>query len=248
MEEKRTCCTSSKQPHKSFPLSPARAKELRFPSGTLCMRCSSLSWGNGLGFYHHPSLASRGWTWIAAPTKPAGFLGLPLKGSDTGAALIGAQPIFCLVWGFSNIPFKTRNVLWKIWDFRKSLWPCHRLISLYTTSMTCSWLKVIQHINGNRAHKPLLPKTKHWSKKLSRYLLLQMIHFKLSKTLKFLGCFLASHCHYLVEVFQVHVAHTQVVADFLHEKKPNEHKVWNKIWQHWPRGRELVTAHALLAF
>lgn len=191
MEKKRTCCTSSKQPWNSFLLNPARPKELRFPSGTLCMRGSSLSWGNGLGFYHHPSLVSRGWTWIAAPTRPAAFLGLPFKGSDTEAALAGAQPILCQVSSFSNIPFKTRNVLWKILNFRKSLWPQHRLIFLYTISLICSWLKVIQHTNGNRdSSQTFAPRNKHWSKKPSWYLLLQMIHFKLPKRVKFLGCFL----------------------------------------------------------
>lgn len=70
------------------PLNPARPKELRFPSRTLCTRCSSLSWENSLGFYHHPSLASRGCTWIAIPTKPAVYLGLALKGSDTKQLLL----------------------------------------------------------------------------------------------------------------------------------------------------------------
>lgn len=93
--------------------------------------------------------------------KASSVPGLPLKDSDTEAALFGAQPIFCLVWGFLNIPFKTRNVLWKILDFRKSLWPCHRVISLYTTSMTCSWLQAIQHTNGNRdSSQTFAPKNK----------------------------------------------------------------------------------------
>lgn len=196
MEEKWTCCSSSKQSHNSFPLNPARPKELRLPSGTLCMGCSSLCWGNGLGFYHHSPLASRGWTWIVAPTKPAVCLGLALKGSETKAVLVGAQPTFCLVWGFSSIPFKTKNVLWKILNFRKSLWPCHRLISLYPTSLTYNWLKVIQHTNGNRdSSQTFAPRNKHWSKKFLFWkegskILLQMIHFKLPKTVKLLGCFL----------------------------------------------------------
>lgn len=78
--EKRTWCTSSKQPHNSFPLNPARPK-LRFPSGTLCTRCSSLSWGNGLGFYHHPSLCFKRMdldccSYKASSIPRAGFKGL----------------------------------------------------------------------------------------------------------------------------------------------------------------------------
>lgn len=230
MEEKWTCCTSSKQSHNSFPLNPARPKELRLPSGTLCMRCSSLCWGNGLGFYHHSPLASRGWTWIVAPTKPAVCLDLALKGSETKAVLVGAQPIFCLVWGFSSIPFKTRNVLWKILNFRKSLWPCHRLISLYPTSLTCNWLKVIQHTNGNRdSSQTFAPRNKHWSKKLPflegrKQNLAANDPFQATKDSEIAGMLPASHWHYLVEVFQVHVAHTQVMADLLHGEKKTKPK------------------------
>lgn len=77
--------------------------------------------------------------------KASSVPGSGSKGLRHKAALIGVLPIFCLVWGFSNIPFKTINVLWKILDFRKSLWLCHRLMPLYTPWLTCSWLKVIQH-------------------------------------------------------------------------------------------------------